>query len=115
MSWSKHTKENNGIGEYTLTKDDYFSPSEMLEAYGSEVKILGGYLNMEAKHGAHPVIFCETKDGVKGLSLSKSYFEQWKAIFNDPEDRKTIESGEATGTLTPRTSKTYGEYIAFNI
>ena len=115
MSWSKHTKEANGIGDYTLKKEDYFNPREMLEAYGPDVKILGGYLNTEAKHGAHPVIFCETPDGVKGLSLSASYFEQWKAIFNDPDDVKTILDGNATGTLVSRKSKNHGEYIAFNI
>lgn len=115
MSWTKHTKEANGVGDYTLKNEDYFSRSEFLEAYGPDVKILGGYINTSAKHGPHPVIFCETPDGVKGLSLTQSYTEQWKAIFNDPDDVATIESGGATGQLVKRVSKTHGEYVAFNL
>lgn len=115
MSWSKHTKENNGLGEYELKTEDYFSRAEYLEAYGPDVKILGGYINGSAKHGPHPVIFAETPDGVKGLSLPQTYTEQWKAIFNDPEDCKAILEGKATGKLTHRTNKSGVEYIAFNI
>lgn len=114
-SWTKHTKEKNGVGVYQLKSEDYFSRSEFLEAYGPHVKILGGYINSTAKHGAHPVIFAETPDGVKGLSLTQSYTEQWKAIFNDPDDVAAIERGEATGELVVRTSKSHGEYIAFNV
>ena len=114
MSWTKHTKEKNGVGEYTLQKEDYFSPSEFLEAYGPTVAIKGGYINNGAKHGPHPVIFAETVDGIKGLSLSQSYTDQWKEIFNDPEDVKTIEAGGATGTLAHRKGRN-GDYVAFNL
>ena len=115
MSWTKHTKEKNGVGEYTLQKEDYFRPSEFLEAYGPTVQIKGGYINNGAKYGAHPVIFAETPDGIKGISLSQSYTDQWKEIFNDPDDVKTIEDGGATGELVTRTDKSGTDYVALNL
>lgn len=116
-SWSKHTKANtNGIGDYELKKEDYIKPAEMLAKYGEDVKILGGYINGKSKMGAHPVIFVDTKDGVKGLDLNQSYTEQWKAIFADPDDRDTIESGKASGKLVKCFSDTYKkEFVAFQI
>ena len=118
MSWTKHkdTKKGNGVGEYTLNKEDYFSTKEFLDKYGEEVKIVGGYINSASKFGAHPTLFVETPDGVKGLSLNKSYTEQFTAIFNDPEDVQTILDGKATGTLVKRHSDTYkSDYVALDI
>ena len=58
----------------------------------------------------------DTPDGVKGLSLNKSYTEQFEAIFNDPEDVQTILDGKATGKLVQRYSDTYKtDYVALDI
>lgn len=113
-SWSKHTKKNTGVGNYTLAKGDYIKPAEALAKYGESVKILGGYINRKSKLGAHPVIFIETPDGVRGLDLNKSYTEQWEAIFLDPDDVATIERGEAFGNLV-NAHNDFGDFVAFQI
>lgn len=117
MSWTKHTKQNtNGIGDYKLEKDDFFKPEEALEKWGELVVIKGAYINRKSKFGAHPVIFMDTPDGIKGLDLSPSYTEQWEMILADEDDRKTIESGNATGSLVKRYSDKYKrDFVAFNI
>ena len=118
MSWTKHKteKKGKGVGEYKLEKEDYFSTKDFLEKYGEDVKIVGGYINTKSKLGAHPTLFVETTDGVKGLSLNKSYTEQFEAIFNDPEDVQTILDGNATGKLVKRHSDTYKtDYVALDI
>lgn len=116
MSWSKHAKKSNGLGDYKLEKDDYMSPAEVLAMYGEKVKIVGAYINTKSKMGDHPVIFIETPDGIKGLDLSKAYTAQWVEILEDEEDRQTIISGGATGTLVPKYSDTWKtDYVAFNI
>ena len=118
MSWTKHKseKKGNGVGEYKLEKSDYFSTNEFLEKYGADVKIVGGYINTKSPIGAHPTLFVETPDGVKGLSLNKSYTEQFTAIFNDPEDVQSILDGKATGKLVKRHSDTWNkDYVALNL
>lgn len=119
MSWTKHVsekKKGTGVGEYKLEKDDYFSTKEYLDKYGAEVKIVGGYINTKSPMGAHPTLFVETPDGVKGLSLNKSYTEQFTAIFNDPEDIKTILDGKAVATLVNRHSDTWKkDYVALDV
>lgn len=116
MSWSKHAKKSTGLGDYKLEKDDYLSPAEVLEKYGETVKIVGAYINTKSKIGDHPVVFIETKDGIKGLDLSPRYTPQWVEILEDEEDRQTIISGGASGTLVKKFSETWKkEYVAFNI
>ena len=118
MSWTKHSKpkKSNGVGEYRLEKTDYLSTKEYLDKYGSTVKILGGYINTKSPIGAHPTLFVETPDGVKGLSLNKSYTEQFEAIFNDPEDVQAILDGKAVGTLVQRHSDTWHkDYVALDV
>lgn len=119
MSWTKHVsekKKGNGVGEYRIEKDDYLSTREYLDKYGADVKILGGYINTKSPVGAHPTLFVETPDGVKGLSLNKSYTDQWKAIFNDSEDVKSIMEGKAVGKLVERHSDTWKkDYVALDI
>ena len=114
MSWTKHTKKNASVGDYKLEKSDYIKPADALARYGAKVKILGGYINRGAKLGAHPVIFIETPDGVRGLDLNKNYTDQWEAIFTDPDDIATIERGEAFGELVPAHND-FGDYVAFQI
>lgn len=118
MSWTKHASKGKGtgVGEYKLEKDDYLSTKEYLEKYGEDVKIVGGYINTKAPTGAHPTLFVETPDGIKGLSLNKSYTEQFKAIFEDEEDVKTILDGNATGKLIKRHTDTFNkDYVALSI
>lgn len=116
MSWTKHTKINNGIGNFELKKDDFVKPSEALERWGENVIIRGAYINKKATFGAHPVIFIDTPDGVKGLDLSPAYTDQWEEILNDEADRQTILNGDATGTLVKCHSDIYKkDYVAFNI
>lgn len=116
MSWSKHTKQNTGIGDYRLNKDDFFKPEEALEKFGELVVIKGAYINRKAKYGAHPVIFMDTPEGIKALDLSPSYTEQWELILTDDDDRQAIIDGKATGTLVRRYSETYKkDFVAFNI
>lgn len=114
-SWSKHSKKT-GIGDYRLNKEDYFSTAEFMEKYGTEVKIIGGYINTAAKYGAHPTLFVDTPDGVKGLSLQKSYTDQWREILADDDDRQAIINGKATGTLVVKHSDDYDtDYVALEI
>lgn len=118
MSWSKHAQEkkSTGVGSYNLTKDDYITTKQHLERYGEDVKIVGGYINTKAPTGAHPTLFVETKDGIKGLSLNKSYTAQFTEVFNDPDDVKAILDGKATGKLIKRYSDTFKkEYVALDI
>ena len=114
-SWTKHSKKT-GIGDYNLNKEDYFSTKDYRDKYGDDVKIVGGYINTASKYGAHPTLFVETPDGVKGLSLQKSYTEQWTAILNDDDDRKAILDGKATGKLVVKHSDDYDtDYVALEI
>ena len=109
MSWSKHAMKSNGLGDYKLEKDDYLSPADVLEKYGETVKIVGAYINTKSKIGDHPVIFIETKDGIKGLDLSPRYTPQWVDILEDEEDRQTIISGGGFQYLNRVSIKAWGE------